>query len=74
MGDYVVHIDHGIGIFDGLKSIVNNKIKKEVLKIKYKNDDIIYLNINSLHKLSKYSSSEGDNSQTQSNRFKKLVD
>ena len=59
MGDYIVHIDHGIGIFDGLKSIVNNKIKKEVLKIKYKNDDIIYLNINSLHKLSKYSSSEG---------------
>ena len=59
VGDYVVHIDHGIGIFDGLKSIVNNKIKKEVLKIKYKNDDIIYLNINSLHKLSKYSSSEG---------------
>jgi len=54
IGDYVVHIDHGIGQFGGLVRIdVNGKIQ-EAIKLIYQNNDIIFVSINSLHKLSKY--------------------
>ncbi len=58
-GDYVTHIDHGIGRFDGLQ-ILNNKGKKqEVVRLIYKNDDILFVSIHSLHRISKYTGKEG---------------
>ncbi len=59
-GDYVVHIDNGIGKFGGLQKInINGKIQ-EVISIIYGNNDILYVNIHSLHKISKYRSKEGE--------------
>ncbi len=53
-GDYVVHVDHGIGIFGGLEKIdVNGKIQ-EAIKLVYKDKDVLYVNIHSLHRISKY--------------------
>jgi transcription-repair coupling factor (superfamily II helicase) len=53
-GDYVVHIDHGIGRFGGLEKIeVNGKIQ-EAIKLVYRDNDILYVGIHSLHKISKY--------------------
>ncbi|MDR1918916.1 MAG: transcription-repair coupling factor [Tannerellaceae bacterium] len=53
-GDYVVHIDHGVGQFGGLvRTEVNGKIQ-EAVKLIYRNNDIIFVSIHSLHKLSKY--------------------
>lgn len=58
-GDYVVHSDHGIGRFGGLvRTDVNGKTQ-EMIKLFYQNDDIIFVSIHSLHKLSKYRSREG---------------
>ena len=54
-GDYVVHIDHGVGRFVGLEKIKSNEIEHEVLRVVYKNNDVVYININSLHKIAKYS-------------------
>jgi transcription-repair coupling factor (superfamily II helicase) len=59
MGDFVTHIDHGIGTFGGLQKIDNNGKKQEVIKLIYKNNDILYVSIHSLHKISKYNSKEG---------------
>jgi len=57
-GDYVVHIDHGIGRFGGLEKIeVNGKIQ-EAIKLVYRDNDILYVPIHSLHKISKYKGSE----------------
>ena len=53
-GDYVIHIDHGIGIFGGLEKIeVNNKLQ-EAVRLVYKDNDILYVSIHSLHRISKY--------------------
>jgi len=53
-GDYVVHVDHGIGIFGGLEKIdVNGKIQ-EAIKLVYKDKDVLYVNIHSLHRITKY--------------------
>jgi transcription-repair coupling factor (superfamily II helicase) len=53
-GDYVVHVDHGIGIFGGLEKIeVNGKIQ-EAIKLVYRDNDVLYVNIHSLHRISKY--------------------
>ena len=57
VGDFVVHIDHGVGRFVGLDKIKINETKQEVLRVVYKNNDTVYININSLHKISKYSGS-----------------
>lgn len=58
-GDYIVHIDHGIGRFGGLiKTDVNGK-PQEMIKLLFQNDDIILVSIHSLHKLSKYRGKEG---------------
>ena len=48
-GDYVTHYDHGIGTFDGLHTIKNN-VKQDVLKIKYKNDGVLYVSVHSIQK------------------------
>lgn len=58
-GDYVVHIDHGIGKFGGLERIdVNGKLQ-ETLKLVYKDGDILYVNIHALHRISKYKGKDG---------------
>ncbi len=54
-GDFVVHIDHGIGRFSGLEKLEINGQLQESVRIVYKNNDLLYVSINSLHKLSKYS-------------------
>ena len=53
-GDYIVHIDHGVGQFGGLvRTEVNGKMQ-EAIRLIYQNNDIIFVSIHSLHKLSKY--------------------
>jgi transcription-repair coupling factor (superfamily II helicase) len=58
-GDYVTHIDHGVGVFSGLQKIDVNGRLQEAVRIFYKDSDILYVNINSLHKISKYTGKEG---------------
>ena len=58
-GDYVVHIDHGIGRFGGLEKIeINGKIQ-EAIKLVYRDNDILYVGIHSLHRISKYKGKDG---------------
>jgi transcription-repair coupling factor (superfamily II helicase) len=58
-GDYVTHIDHGIGRFDGLEKIENNGRQQEAIRLIYQNSDILYISIHSLHRISKYVGKEG---------------
>ncbi|MFT6746085.1 MAG: transcription-repair coupling factor (superfamily II helicase) [Glaciecola sp.] len=57
-GDYVTHIDYGIGVFDGLETIESNGKLKEAIRLRYKDNDVLYVNIQSLHRISKYSGKE----------------
>ena len=59
-GDYVVHIDHGIGKFAGLVRVPNGNTTQEVIKLVYQNDDVVFVSIHSLHKISKYKGKEGE--------------
>ena len=58
-GDYVTHIDHGVGVYSGLQKIDANGKMQEAVRIVYKDKDLLYVNISSLHKISKYSGKEG---------------
>jgi transcription-repair coupling factor (superfamily II helicase) len=58
-GDYVTHIDHGVGIYSGLQKMEVNGRMQEAVRLVYKDTDILYVNINSLHKISKYTGKEG---------------
>ncbi len=58
-GDYVTHIDHGVGIFSGLETITVNGQSQEMVRLMYKDQDLLYVNINSLHKISKFTGKEG---------------
>jgi transcription-repair coupling factor (superfamily II helicase) len=58
-GDYVSHIDHGVGTYSGLQKLEVNGKMQEAVRIIYKDSDILYVNINSLHKISKYTGKEG---------------
>jgi transcription-repair coupling factor (superfamily II helicase) len=58
-GDYVTHIDHGIGIFGGLKKIEIDGSIQEAIKLIYADRDILYLSIHSLHKISKFNGKDG---------------
>lgn len=58
-GDYVTHIDHGVGVYSGLQKIEVNGNMQEAIRILYKDNDVLYVNINSLHKISKYTGKEG---------------
>jgi transcription-repair coupling factor (superfamily II helicase) len=58
-GDYVTHIDHGIGKFSGLEKIEVNGKMQEAIRLIYKGNDIMYVNIHSLHRIAKYSGKEG---------------
>ena len=60
IGDYVVHVDHGVGKFGGLVRIPNGGTTQEVIKIIYQNDDVVFVSIHSLHKVSKYRGKEGE--------------
>ena len=59
MGDYVTHIDHGIGKFGGLQKIEVEGKKQEAIKLIYGDRDILYVSIHSLHKISKYNGKDG---------------
>lgn len=60
-GDYVVHIDHGIGKFAGLVRMPSaDGSTQEMMKLTYKNDDVVLVSIHSLHKVSKYKGKEGE--------------
>ncbi|MDE5969713.1 MAG: DEAD/DEAH box helicase, partial [Muribaculaceae bacterium] len=59
VGDYIVHVDHGIGRFAGLVRTDINGKTQEMIKLVYQNDDIIFVSIHSLHKLAKYRGKEG---------------
>ncbi|MBK8954379.1 MAG: transcription-repair coupling factor [Saprospiraceae bacterium] len=58
-GDYVTHMDYGIGRFAGLEKITINGQQQESVRLIYRNDDILYVSIHSLHKISKYVGQEG---------------
>ena len=60
IGDYVVHIDHGIGKFAGLMVTENNGKRQEVIKLIYLNDDAIFVSIHGLHRISKYKGKDGE--------------
>ncbi|MCH5177797.1 MAG: transcription-repair coupling factor, partial [Prevotellaceae bacterium] len=61
VGDYVVHIDHGIGRFGGLVRIPTGaNAYQEMIKITYLNEDTVYVSIHALHKISKYKGKEGE--------------
>jgi len=59
IGDYVTHIDHGIGKFGGLQKIDVEGKKQEAIKLIYGDRDILYVSIHSLHKISKYNGKDG---------------
>ncbi|GGH76745.1 transcription-repair-coupling factor [Filimonas zeae] len=58
-GDFVTHIDHGVGTYSGLQKIEVAGKMQEAVRILYKDGDILYVNINSLHKISKFTGKEG---------------
>ena len=58
-GDFITHIDHGVGIFSGLQKLEVNGKMQEAVRILYKDNDILYVNINALHKISKHTGKEG---------------
>lgn len=58
-GDFVTHIDHGVGVYSGLQKIEVNGAMQEAVRIIYRDNDVLYVNINSLHKISKYTGKEG---------------
>lgn len=60
LGDYVVHTDHGVGRFAGLACIPNGNTTQEVMKLVYQNEDVVFVSIHSLHKVSKYKGREGE--------------
>ncbi|MBT8305862.1 MAG: transcription-repair coupling factor [Maribacter sp.] len=59
VGDYVTHIDHGIGKFGGLQKIEVEGKKQEAIKLMYGDRDILYVSIHSLHKISKFNGKDG---------------
>jgi transcription-repair coupling factor (superfamily II helicase) len=62
-GDFISHIDYGIGKFSGLQKIEINGNFQEAVRLFYKNNDILYVSVNSLHKISKYVGKEGTEPQ-----------
>lgn len=58
-GDYIVHVDYGVGRFAGLEKVDINGKMQEAVRLIFRDDDLLYVNIHSLHKISKYSGQEG---------------
>ncbi len=59
-GDYVVHIDHGVGRFDGLVKVNEGGRIHEAIKLVYRDGDVLFVNIHSLHRISRYKSGDGE--------------
>ena len=59
-GDYIVHSDHGIGVFGGLETTEINGRPQEVIRLVYKDNDILFVSLHALHKISKYKGGDGD--------------
>lgn len=59
-GDFVTHVDYGIGRFAGMETIDVNGKKQEAIRLVYRDNDLLYVNIHSLHKIAKYSGKEGE--------------
>lgn len=59
MGDYITHIDYGVGRFVGMEKIETGGKEQEVIRLVYKDNDILFVNIHSLHKIAKYSGKDG---------------
>ena len=61
IGDYVVHIDHGVGVFGGLVRMKDDKGRmREVVKLMYKDGDVVFVSVHSLNKISRFRSKEGE--------------
>ena len=60
VGDYVVHIDHGVGRFGGLVKIEENGKYHEAIKLVYRDNDVLFVNVHSLHRISRYKSGDGE--------------
>ena len=61
IGDYVVHIDHGVGVFGGLVRMKDDKGRvKEVVKLMYKDGDVVFVSVHSLNKISRFRSKDGE--------------
>ena len=58
-GDYITHIDHGIGKYAGLEKVEVNGKSQEMIRLVYADNDLLYVNINSLNRISKYSGKDG---------------
>lgn len=58
-GDYVTHMDYGIGRFAGLEKVEINGKQQEAIRLVYRDNDLLYLNVHSLHKITKYSGRDG---------------
>lgn len=58
-GDFIVHRDFGIGVYSGLKKITVGNNQQEVVQLKYHGNDLLFINLNSIHLIKKYSGSEG---------------
>lgn len=59
-GDFVVHVDYGVGRFAGLDTVDVSGNRQEALRLVYRDDDLLYISLHSLHKISKYSGKEGE--------------
>jgi transcription-repair coupling factor (superfamily II helicase) len=62
-GDYVVHLDYGVGQYAGLEKIDVNGKQQEAIRLVYKNNDLLYVSIHALHKISKFTGKEGSEPQ-----------
>lgn len=74
-GDFVVHVDHGVGKFAGLKKIDVNGKMQEAIQLIYKDNDVLFVSIHSLHRISKFTGKEGTEPKVDkigSNSWKKL--
>src|SRR5690625_6923225 len=58
-GDFVVHVDYGIGRFSGLHRITVRDKQQEAVKLLFRDEDVLYVNVNALYKLHKFSGKEG---------------
>jgi len=61
IGDYIVHVDYGVGIFGGLVRMKDDKGRiQEVIKLQYRDNDVVFISVHSLHKISKYKSKDAE--------------
>ena len=59
-GDFVTHIDYGVGRFSGLEKVTTNGKSQELIRLVYKDNDVLYISIHGLHKISRYVGREGE--------------